>query len=868
MINTNLTLKFIYALYNNPIYKNCDYDEAGNVKAVSDFKESVNIAVVGFGEYGQNFLDTVLQIGQMPGRKLNVSVYSGNMSEEKQAYLSDRPAFEKFFDVDDNSTEDSYGHIFFKQSKWKEKDKTTVEFFDELAEMDYVLFTEDSEEDVINSVGTLLKENPLKYKPVLVKAEYVENFGELEKHSDFHELERMAFNAHLVWKQSLETDLDEAYEEYKEEYNYLSCLTNVLSIKYKLHSAGIEFNLNDIYSAAEKFAAIKDDKLICELAASEHRRWNADKICSGWQPLALEDITTDDRHNKGKSAESFKHHYCLVKSGAENPLADWSADEWAGNPIDELDELDRVSVITHRVLLKKSVESKKIIQTELDNLCNSIKKNSKSAFEDWKTCINLVMERNAKRICKPYFNAYGRLLNTVKDDSIISDIKQINEEFCLFIKSREYDNQKQKDIELVKQIPFILTYDKNMKLACEFTTGSNSDLFSNVSVLKKYNPAEMVYFCEYKSNIEKDIEHFKACIADYNWLRTKIKFVIGCNEKKNEQVKKLINRLKITADTTSDSEFYNYVTNIIGHNVDAVIYTNTALGYLLKINNINCGKYNGKTGKCDAQSFITLRAVNFELSMTIQDILRINGATGCKQSVPVNLEKAYAVYSENEFSKSAWKKLCGELRTIVNKNKKEMFFCVDSLYGTNKYKNILDKLSSPQIGLIRLTKKDGKNYIEFFDDSVKSLLTKEGEMLEIHIYNICVASGLFDDVATGYEIHWENGKGVYNEFDLLATAGLSSAFVEIKATSDYKDNDGKQVNGLKQEYYEKLESLDCKFGINSSEFIVNDSANENTEENKKQISRGNQFEISTITKGKLDDVPEKIIKIMQNKRYV
>lgn len=52
----NLTLKFIYALYNNPIYKNCDYDEAGNVKAVSDFKENIDIAIVGFGEYGRKLL--------------------------------------------------------------------------------------------------------------------------------------------------------------------------------------------------------------------------------------------------------------------------------------------------------------------------------------------------------------------------------------------------------------------------------------------------------------------------------------------------------------------------------------------------------------------------------------------------------------------------------------------------------------------------------------------------------------------------------------------------------------------------------------------------------------------------------------------
>lgn len=858
MIKSNLTLKFIYALYNNPIYKNCDYDEAGNVKAVSDFKENIDIAIVGFGDYGRTFLDMVLQIGQMPGRKLNVSVYSGNMAAEKQTYLADRPAFEKFFDVDDNSTEDSYGHIYFKQSKWKEKDKTTVEFFDELAEMDYVLFTEDSEENIAKSVGELLKENPLKYKPVLVKAEYVEKFGELENHTDFSELERMAFNAHLVWKKSLEINIDEAYEEFREEYNYLSCLTNVLSIKYKLHSSGIEFNLNDAGPAAKTFTEkLKDKKLIDELSDFEHRRWNTDKICSGWQPLSLDDISDDDNHNKGKTNDEFKkHHYCLVKSNVGNPLADWSANDWDNRSIDELDDLDKVSVITHRILLEKAKEKEVEILLSLGILRQDIKKEYKSVFEDWSTCISLIIDRNAKKICKPYFNAYNRLLNSTTDDTVKSKVKKINSDFYSFIKCREYDNQKQKDIDLVKQIPFILTYNKDVKLACEFTTGDNSKLFSNVSVLKKFNPAEMVYFCEYRSDIEKGIKHFNDCIDDYSWLRTKITFVIGCNSEKSEQVEKMTDRVKISADVLDEAEYYDYIINKIGGCVDFVLYSTPVLGYVLKSNNIACGKYNGKTGKCDTQSDISLCSVSFDLNMTIQDILRINGAKGCKQDVPIHLEKAYKIYSENELSKSNWKKLCGKLKNIVKKNKNEMVFCIENLYRVKGYKNILDKLGDKEINFIRLIDIDGMKHIEFFDDSVKSLLTKEGEMLEVHIYNICVASGLFDDIATGYEIEWESGN-VTNEFDLLATFGLKSLFAEIKATSDYKD-DEKWVNGLKQEYYEKLESLDCKFGINSSEFIINDSADINNDANKKQISRGKQFGIRTITKAEIENTPNKI----------
>ena len=296
------------------------------------------------------------------------------------------------------------------------------------------------------------------------------------------------------------------------------------------------------------------------------------------------------------------------------------------------------------------------------------------------------------------------------------------------------------------------------------------------------------------------------------------------------------------------------------------------LGYNLKSNAIRCGKYDGVKGKCDKDSDIGLVAVKFDLSMTIQDILRINGARGHKESTPIYLEKAYSIYKPN---KRAWKTMCKKLKRIVDRTPYETAFCIDSIYKS-KIKEMIDGLSSAERGLVELFDKDGKKHIKFHDDSVKTLLTKEGEMLEVHIFNICVASGLFDDVATGYEIKWENGN-VTNEFDLLATSGLKSAFAEIKATSEYEE-DGKWVSGLKQEYYEKLESLDCKFGINSSEFIINNSADirisneidegkkRAIENNNRQISRGEQFDIKTILKDELEKTPKIIFDKMNGLR--
>lgn len=983
MENENkLKLSFIYRLNENPIYSNCDYRD-GLVKRIEEFERKIKVAIVGFNEAGQKFLDTALQVCQMPDRELVVSVYSSKMEEEKQAYLKDRPAFVEYFDIDDINSGSEYGHISFKQSKWKDKGKMLIEFFDELVDMDYVIFAEDKKEDVEELVKELLAENPLKYQPILLRAEFIDQIEKdnieniVNQHSEtdkYTEFERMAFNAHIVWSKTLEIDLDEKEEEFLEEYNYVSSFTYVLSIKYKLHSIGVELDFNDVCVAAEKYIEQvngylsgneNDVVFINKMTAAEHRRWNVDKTCSGWQTLKLEDITTDDKKNKGKEKDNlktFKHHYCLVKGGVDNPLANWSANDWECKDISELDDLDKVSVKTHRVFLEKAKLAKDECIKILDDIVDISKGfSSNDAVVDWSSCAKVIIESDSKNTNKPYLYARNRMEDSLKKESqwekIASLIDAFDDAFSIILKSREFDNQKQKDIDLVLQIPFILTYDRNIKIASEFIYRDNSELFANISLLKKFNPKEITYFCESSYKLEKDIEHFVDCIADYDWLKTKISFVIGFKRNKSKADKLAILANKCNAalkdnnrdtsicfKTKEDNAYYEYITSFKDEDssdIDLVVYSNSVLGYTLKSKGISCGYYVHKEGTFDIQSDIRLRANTFYLSMTIQDVLRINGASGEKKSTPIGMEKYSAIYNYKD-NKKYWKSLCKELEKIVREkdyslwnevkgdkskglrsefnasdysdlmeNLNAEFSClkvekkenkerlsgivpwedlyneiikfakdkspdkvqniktlwkskiletdeteyrIDNVYG--KYKSILDRIEKKDE--IKIEVSNGQTILIFKNERIKSLLTKEGEMLETIIYNQCVASDLFDDVATGYEITWENSN-VTNEFDILLTKGLKCAFVECKSTYE-----------LKQVYYEKLESLDCKFGINSLEFIVNDSiemkddkVTVQTRSNRTQIARGNQFEIQTILPTEIDKAAKIISKKMK-----
>ena len=83
-----------YHLYQHPLYH-----------FLSEEDESLNVLVVGFGNYGQKFLDICLQTGHVKKKNLRVTVISDDSAEEKQ-YLAERPELANFYKIVDKDTEE------------------------------------------------------------------------------------------------------------------------------------------------------------------------------------------------------------------------------------------------------------------------------------------------------------------------------------------------------------------------------------------------------------------------------------------------------------------------------------------------------------------------------------------------------------------------------------------------------------------------------------------------------------------------------------------------------------------------------------------------------------------------------------------
>ncbi len=115
------------------------------------------------------------------------------------------------------------------------------------------------------------------------------------KRSELHrDIERMAFNVHLCWEKNLPLDLKRLRAEFRQPYYHRSCVSNVISLKYKLHGIGIDADRlsTDECAAALDERLANDRSLEDSLMYYEHRRWVAEKICGGWINCAPSDCRT------------------------------------------------------------------------------------------------------------------------------------------------------------------------------------------------------------------------------------------------------------------------------------------------------------------------------------------------------------------------------------------------------------------------------------------------------------------------------------------------------------------------------------------------------------------------------------------------
>ena len=362
------------------------------LKWVPKGSSKINVLVVGAGTYAQKFMDICLQLGQIAGFHLYIDVVSDEIDYDRNVYLQFRPALNEFVNINDslrNSSKESYADINFGVESWNAHQRKDTEFSRYNQELNqrnagklmsknpregyqyiFIALGEDSLNryvaDAFVSISNELMHNCLINYIVESSANEAYNGGAnpvninaLIKPGTIHkDLERMAFNTHLMWKKPEKIE-QEIVQEFYDTYNYESSLSFALSIRYKLLS--LEITDEDFMKAAEKFADLmkKDERIYSQMVAYEHRRWVIHEIAQGWSAPKNDMVHMNfdkwvEEGNYRAKGRNDRFHLCIVQNSEKMP----SLDEIWDNEISEiesngiLDDLDKVSIKLHQALKK------------------------------------------------------------------------------------------------------------------------------------------------------------------------------------------------------------------------------------------------------------------------------------------------------------------------------------------------------------------------------------------------------------------------------------------------------------------------------------------------------------------------------------
>ena len=698
--------------------------------------ESVEVLIVGFGNYGQSFLDCCLQTGQILGKKLNVRVISNDHADgnkDRSIYLAARPTISEFFSIDGNNCEAPYGYICFESREFARGDlKKNKEIAAKIASQynkSHYVFVALGDDMLNKNVAQAIYSSFKGVKECSVNFAYDgeeitgRSYGnpiymsrDITAEPLYRDIERMAFNAHLIWESGLNIDLAKSYAKFKDLYNYNSSFSNAVAIKYKLYSFGIA--MDDLTVAAAQYyeKIVSSSKhLKNELMALEHRRWVCEKICLGWvRNQNLESCLTLPPNDK-----KSKRHVTLVRSTPATPLQTpyWTLSKWdtAGKEdLDALDELDRVSVRLHQVYKNEADRIKRestLLDSTMLQLKNITKKNESVsiAFSEWYSCLSLLWNSNDNP---------SREYDMLKDElteslAALSDkdaktakvlIELIDARFSIILNSMRYVDYKNHDANFVNYIPFILTHKRDTHLVIPFSQGSNTKTFSNVAAATIVNPHQITYLV-YISK-KKDAEDFLNAL-DYvlNYMAVKdisakINFVIlHCKDEKIqnavEQLKSKIanikTEIKINKIVIKEAENESHITECICEafnskiKIDAVEQNDTPLssfllgaGFYLKYPHyrfdINTRKFYGTVG-CEF-----LKYIKAEQYLRVSDMFASKNSKGYLES-PSAFYNDYENLWEKAYRKKEflWKKMCGLLEAYHKTEDRILTISTDAL---------------------------------------------------------------------------------------------------------------------------------------------------------------------------------------------
>lgn len=781
-------------------------------------KEKVNLVVFGYSNISQKFVDLAFETAQVNGYKLNITVVSDD-KDAKDNYIQARPEFCNFFSVDNETIDDDYGTLSFNTILFENIEKGISEVMPNNDFSKYAYFFIGFDNDDLNFkiakacvecrklqdakfVINCLSDTENTYDGI----NFVHRDDSLESHPDYKTLKTMAFNCHLVWNNSKMLDMRKLQRQFLSKYCYPSCLSYVISLKYKLASIGINFldpNAPELFERLIKSKSPENKKIIEEMVKNEHKRWNVNMMCRGYRRAK-----SLDNYVTGIESKSNGYHACLVRSTGEHTLG---SNEWKKNnhekwdsakdiELKTLDELDEVSVRLHRAYVNRARQIKCdniIIQSDIDIINKLLEgyPKAQNAFDKYNICLQEISAGNSAKtsLYEHYYFALIREINVIptsKAKIICKRIDALAASFSSILESEKYIAFKEYDVDLIKQIPFILTYRSNLHIGIPFDLTNikpsiNTAAFRIVESALLINPSRITYICEFERgdllNLTRILEYAIKSM-DSHKLRSVINICLFANclltEPELSLIMEVSARIHSVDIIKNEKEFVEYAKK---RHLNTFEFNRTRSSSLIERYDYCCSsnyKYDCWNNKFYTANCKEVKYISFSPCLKISDIFE------CKNSVEdysyPDMKKDYInfwnLYRNSEYK---WKALCDILGAQNKTNISE----IKDIQDINIIKNyLIEKVCIDSIKkLCKQVKKANNNIsynIELYSNNAYSVSINAPSTLHDVISSLLGESyKLYDPNSINIRVR-EGRAWIY--YDSLYTGIISSDLIKMK----------------------------------------------------------------------------------------
>lgn len=300
-------------------------------------------------------------------------------------------------------------------------------------------------------------ENPKKLNSRVVLDSFARTPGSLTKTVIY----RKALAVHTFYEKEYNERISQAeiLKTFDKPYNRDSSIRSALSIPYKLAAYGLAGCENA--SGRFYYDVLQNEQRVRRLIWLEHRSWQAFLITRGWT-LDTEHLENDfAAHNHNHKDEDNLWHACLFGSHDTRlePLAGWTPEEWEEKNPSELDPLDKMSVVFHRLYAKYVAEKvDPALEASLEKLESQVPPIEWQQIKDAVSALRANVT-NAdvgwERVLKDLRNRLARE-NPGNTNKVKKNLEDIDSKIRFIQKRNSYQQYKNVDRAILEAIPYLL----------------------------------------------------------------------------------------------------------------------------------------------------------------------------------------------------------------------------------------------------------------------------------------------------------------------------------------------------------------------------------------------------------------------------